>query len=663
MAVRTWVGRFAIVDGQPQEESALMRSFPRQRPDEEEDELYVLAEPATPASREYCGQLVDAIGRLYKQDALSMTGAVSRAMKSAHQQLRDWNQRTLREHHVLAGVSCLAVRGRNAYLAQIGPSVAYHVGDGRVRRVIPQDGAVQPLGQADTAEPIFSHYQLSPGDLLVIASPQIDALLGEDTLRSVLLRGGDEALVELFRLAREQRDFSLVLLACVVEPEDEPAAEAQPAPSRAEPLPPAPPPVAVAKAPATGATLPVAAAQPPVRLKGAEAGVRYRRSTGLTGSFPSVPAAAIVALLVLIAVGLLAWVIIPPALKQSRTERFDSLVEDARVAYDSSQATQDPALKREALRTADQKLIDAEALKPGTPEVADLRAKVDAELAKQNAIVELPELERVFDFSEQLPGPVSPKDLAIGGGGAYVLDRQQGRVIAISLLGPNPEPFVMFQTNQQIGQELAGAPQQIAWAEQLGVLLVLDDARRLIAVTPPGQDARILTVRDAQSWGSADGIAHANGNLYVLDRAGDQVWRYPPSQDGFDSEREQLLANLDLEQVIELAVGDALYLVLGDNSILRFRDGAAQPFTQAGIDRALASPGAVVPLASTGTVLVADRGNSRLVVFSQDGTFRQQLVSASFTDLRSIAMDETNRLIYIMVAGILYRTPLPAAPQ
>ena len=642
-----------------------MRSFPRQRPDEEEDELYVLVEPATPASKEYCGQLVDAIGRLYRQDPLSMTGAVLRALKAAHQQLRDWNQRTLREHHVLAGVSSLAVRGRNAYLAQVGPSVAYHVGDGRVRRIVPEGGAAQSLGQAETAEPTFSHYQLSPGDLLLIASPRLADVLSEEALRSVLLRGGDEALVELFRLARDQREFSLVLLACVVEPEEEPAPAPAPAAAGAAPSEPPPPQPAYPAAgahEAPAATVPVGLAQPKVRLKSAEVQVGYRRPTGLGAALPRIPPIAIVAVLVLAAVGLLAWVVIPPALEESRGERFTSLIEDARIGLDSALATQDLAQRRESLRAAEKALDDAELQQPGSPEVAQLRSSVDAELAKLNASVELPELERIVDLSEQVPGAVSPKDLALGGGGAYVLDREQGRIIAISLLAPSPEPFILFETNQLVGAELAGAPQQIAWAEELGALLVLDDARRLIAVTPPGQPVRLLTVREAQAWGSADGIAYANGNLYVLDRAGDQVWRYPPGEPGFDSEREALLANLDLDQVVELAVDDSLYLVLGDNSILRFRGGASQPFTQAGIDHALASPGSVQSLPESGTVMVADRGNSRIVVFSQDGAFRQQLVSPSFTDLRAIAVDEPNRLLYILVGGLLYRTPLPAPP-
>ena len=137
MSVRIWVGRFSITDGKPQEEGPFLRSFPRQRPDEEEDELYVLVEPVTPQSKEHCVQLADAIGQMYRQDILSITGAVARAIKSAHHQLRDWNERTLREHRAGAGLTCLAIRERTAYVRQVGPSVAFHVGDGRFERLTP----------------------------------------------------------------------------------------------------------------------------------------------------------------------------------------------------------------------------------------------------------------------------------------------------------------------------------------------------------------------------------------------------------------------------------------------------------------------------------------------------------------------------------------------
>jgi hypothetical protein len=261
----------------------------------------------------------------------------------------------------------------------------------------------------------------------------------------------------------------------------------------------------------------------------------------------------------------------------------------------------------------------------------------------------------------QLPGPVSSRDLAIGGGGAYFLDRGQPRVIAITLLAPGPEPFPLFEGSDLVGGEITGAPQHIAWAEELGSLLILDDARRLIAVRPP-EPGRLLTVRDAASWGSADGIAYSAGSLYVLDRAGDQVWRYPPTESGFDSEREALLPAFDLEQAGEVAVADALYLVVGETDIVRVATGAVQPFTQAGIDLPLSAPGSLVPLPNSNRLLVADRGNNRIAVFSLDGTFIQQWTSATFADMRSIAVDEPNNLLYVLVGGALYRTTMPAAP-
>ncbi|MCH8995396.1 MAG: hypothetical protein IH959_10610, partial [Chloroflexi bacterium] len=439
MPVKTWVGRFAIVEGQPREESPLLRSFPRQRPDEEEDELYVLVEPSSPANIEYCAQLVDAIGRMYQQDTLSMTGAALRALKVANQQLRDWNERSLREHRVGAGVSCLVVRGRTAYLAQVGPVVAFHVGDGSFRRIVPEEGLIEPLGVAEAIEPVFTRYELSPGDLLLLASPHIEDLLDEETLRAMLLRGADDALVELFGVARGQQEFSLVLLACVVEAEakeepaeadasaltqpevSEPPAPAQPAAPFPDTAPPEERPPVAAPPPPSRTTTDLL--EPKVRLKGSEAEIRYLRTTGLAGALKRVPPLAVVAGLILIAIGLLAWFLIPQALEDSRDDRFTAAIEDARGALNSALATEDPGLRRDALRAADEALQEAELQRPGEQVVRDLAAQVAAASAELDAVIELPELERLVDLSEQIPGAVSPKDIALGGGGAYFLDR------------------------------------------------------------------------------------------------------------------------------------------------------------------------------------------------------------------------------------------------
>ena len=125
----------------------------------------------------------------------------------------------------------------------------------------------------------------------------------------------------------------------------------------------------------------------------------------------------------------------------------------------------------------------------------------------------------VADVTEQIPGPVSAKSLALGGGGAYFLDQEQQRVIAVALVVPDTKPFPLFAAGDLVAAEITGAPRHIAWSDDHGALLIMDDANRLIAVAP-GEAGRLLTVRDSAAW-EANGIAIADGSLYVLDRAGE----------------------------------------------------------------------------------------------------------------------------------------------
>lgn len=663
MAVKTWVGRFAIVDGHPQEEGPYLRSFPRHRPDEEEDELYVLVDPATPSSEEYAGQLLDAIGRMYKQDALSLTGAVLRALRAAHQQLRDWNQRSLREHRIGAGVSCLAVRGRTAYLAQVGPSLAFHVGDGRFRRIEPEDGAAEPLGQSEQTEPSFRKYDLSAGDLLLLAPPGILDMLDEEALKSILLRGGEEALVELYRLARDQQEFSLVLLACVVEPEREeaaagpPATEEQAPPSGQDDIP--GPELLEEQGEAEGAAPPPGLAQPKLRLKGSEADIRYPRTTGIRPRLPQVPPLALALAALLVAVGLIAWCVVPSALQESRDDRFSALVAEAESDLAGARDTgADASRRRIALEGAEESLAEAELLQADDPSVAAIALELEAIRIELDAVAELPGLEQVADVSGLITGAVSLSELKLGGGGAYVLDREQHRVIAVPLSAPNPEPVVILEEGSLVGTEVVGQPRDIAWAAELNSLLVLDDAGRLVAVAP-GQAPRMLTVRDAQAWGSADDILSAGGKLYILDGAGSQVWRYLPTETGFDSERVPLLDSAIIEQAKEIAVGKAVYVLTEEGAIRRYQLGSEQPFPQSGIDQELASPASPILVPAAGWLMVADRGNDRIVIFTLDGTFVGQAKSAKFsTDLRAINVDRNAGILYILVGGVIYRTPL-----
>ena len=699
MAIRTWVGRFCVADGRVEEEGPWLGSLIRQRPDEDADELYVLIEPASPGSAEFTSQLVDVIAQLYNKDPLSLTGALTRSLRAAHDHLREWNRRSLPEHQVGAGASCLAMRGADAYLAQVGPSLAYiRSAAGDVRRLQADDLDFEhALGVADECESKLTRIKLEPGDLVLVASTQLEDVAPRDHIERILAGGSDDALPEFYLLCRDRPDTALVLLSCFEEQAEQPpdfltrdGAGAQSNGTAGLEAPPDAVSTARVEAPvaavseaaeaslaagsADGWALPRrpiheqvreitdATAPPPttgVRLRGDGATPRYKRTTGpIQMPQLQIPKLAVFAALALAVVGLLAYLYIPGSVKEGREADFTSAVAAAREANARAQATGDPGLKRQLLGDARTKLAAAEKIHKDSADVASLTADVTSALAVLDAVYEVKDFKTVADLAQLVTGSLSVTRAVVGGDQAYVLDAKGKRVLRVPLDGSSA-PETILQDGQPGGFVTAARPVQIAWSEQTQSLLMIDDRRQAFAYFPASNGTLPLTIRAADGIGSFDAVAGSGGNLYVLDLKSNQVWRYLPGQGGFDSERTALLDQADLRNATELAVGQDVYVLDTRQGIRRFVGKAEAAFPIAGIDTPLVSPASISVLPGSNRIVVADRGNKRIIVVSAEGAFLRQIVSPSFTDLRAVSVDEGKGLLYVLNGDTLLKAAFP----
>ena len=57
-------------------------------------------------------------------------------------------------------------------------------------------------------------------------------------------------------------------------------------------------------------------------------------------------------------------------------------------------------------------------------------------------------------------------------------------------------------------------------------------------------------------------------------------------------------------------------------------------------------------------IYVADAGNKRVVVAASEGVFKRQLVSAAFTDLRAIALDQAGTTLYAVAGDAVLSMPI-----
>src|SRR4051794_32749606 len=114
-----WVGRYAIVAGEVREHGPSLVERELRR-DDEDVRLLVLADPVDARSAELAAEVAEAVAELFAHETLSITGGLLRALRQAHGNLAEWNRRSLREHRVAVGLTCIAIRGLEATIAQVG---------------------------------------------------------------------------------------------------------------------------------------------------------------------------------------------------------------------------------------------------------------------------------------------------------------------------------------------------------------------------------------------------------------------------------------------------------------------------------------------------------------------------------------------------------------
>lgn len=209
-----WAGQFGIAGGEAREETPWVGAFPDPSRADEPANLYLIVEPATAGSEEFCAEMKQAIGESFHKSRLSLTGGILRALRVAHENLREWNRRSLKDHRVAAGVSCIAVRGNQAYVAQVAPAAAAFCRAGVVqelRPALPQ--STEPLGLHEEFWPDFSAFELRAGDRLLIMSQVLADALAAADLAAALALPGEDALPELYRRARALPNCGALLLA------------------------------------------------------------------------------------------------------------------------------------------------------------------------------------------------------------------------------------------------------------------------------------------------------------------------------------------------------------------------------------------------------------------------------------------------------------------
>jgi hypothetical protein len=253
----------------------------------------------------------------------------------------------------------------------------------------------------------------------------------------------------------------------------------------------------------------------------------------------------------------------------------------------------------------------------------------------------------------------TPKQLVAGPTGVYVLDPYSNTLALIDQPGKEPTPLLAkgWTVARQKVSELVG----VTWR---GDTLVVLDRQRAYTLDGPNGTWRAAPLAAAGIGLGVHPVASFEGNLYVLDNAARQLFKFPQGAYGKPPQPwvRLLTDRADLGGVLDIAIDGRVYALTGSGQILSFFRGGLERTIKPEAMPAVQGPAALASPPDS-TYLYLAESNGRILKLTKEGTLiRQYRLPEGSTDLAGLtdlAVNETTGTIYAVAGNRIMLLRLP----
>jgi len=275
------------------------------------------------------------------------------------------------------------------------------------------------------------------------------------------------------------------------------------------------------------------------------------------------------ALIIPVLVAVVAWTVYA---KYGLNERYDELLQLARVASSQASAESDPGRQRDAYQKVLDYLDDAEQYRE-TDETKLLRSDTQA---KWDNLMGVIRLEFVPAFTNGFSSSTQISRMAASESDLYMLDAEHGNILHATFTGRSLELDGAFncQPGRYGGHEIGTIVDILALprVNAVGASMLGIDASGSLLYCSPGQVPQVfpLPALPNTNWGRINSFVLDNDRLYILDAETRSVWVYNGKNSTFLDPPYFFFSNQipNIESAIDLAVsGDDLYLLHADGHL------------------------------------------------------------------------------------------------
>lgn len=300
-------------------------------------------------------------------------------------------------------------------------------------------------------------------------------------------------------------------------------------------------------------------------------------------------------------------------------------------------ASTNPDQSRQLFLDSEEKLAQIQALKVHDPKVAELQRKItDSQGAVLGEYEASPQLFLDLGLlSSGFKGDV----VTASGGNIFILDKSGERVVSVAIdtkkskvvAGPTviTDAIGMASYNDNVYILSSGGIYQLA----LGETKVID-----------------------KTWVGDSLINAFAGNLYVLDKSGNKIFRYS-GQPGktFGPQQNWLSASTkaDFSGAVGWGMDGAIYVLYPNSRILKYSLGSPQNFSISGVVPQIGNIDAIYADPDNQFVYLLDKAGKRVVAVDKKGNYKAQYTDDQIAGATGLVVSEAQKEIILLTGDKL----------
>lgn len=179
----------------------------------------------------------------------------------------------------------------------------------------------------------------------------------------------------------------------------------------------------------------------------------------------------------------------------------------------------------------------------------------------------------------------------------------------------------------------------------------------IVKIDIPTKGAQTVVKTD-QNWGEIGELVAFAGNLYLLDRKNNAIWKYIAQESGFSGRASYLNSDVrvNLSSARKMVIDGSVW-VLTDSGILKFTSGRGDNFAFKGLADSISAV-SIFTSDTDKNLYVLDKQTPRILVFDKDGNYQSQYQWDELKNADDILVSEEEEKIFVLSKDKIYSIDL-----